>query len=481
MKKDMERCQVVYGVMKTHIQFGAYRFGDTLPTMENSTENFLVSLETIRSAYLQLQQEGYITLSQNVGSTVTKDYSEEEIEQNVQLFFSLRKNALIDLSKSLRPLLGHAQWIGLKNAPAEIYSTMMEFKENHDLQPFIAFNHIMQAYDSLGNDLLTRLLWQVYMFFEAPFLCVADNPWCEFAVNEFAPKSLEFCLNQDWDSLRELIYRSQDFLSVSLCQFYEERITLPAQKDIPFTWSSYKKVSQICYSLAMDLLVEISLGHYPVNTLLPSLNKLSKERNVSVSTVRRALSLLNGVGAVKSVKRIGTRVLPFHETAENCDFTKPAVRKRLLDMAQSLQILTLSCKTVSEITISSLDADGIRKSMGLLATVESRQQYQLITYDALDLLKKFAPYQAIRTIYGELLQQLFWGYGLRSLWKVSDEHTEFYIACYKFFMQSLEDRDSVRFSEKLEELMVHEFRLTISRMILLGIDEAERLLIPELS
>ena len=82
----MERCHVVYDVLKTHIQFGAYRFGDVLPTMENNTENFLVSLDTIRSAYLQLEQEGYITLSQNVGSTVIKNYSEQEIEQNVQLF-----------------------------------------------------------------------------------------------------------------------------------------------------------------------------------------------------------------------------------------------------------------------------------------------------------------------------------------------------------------------------------------------------------
>ena len=57
MKNDMERCQIVYDVLKTHIQFGAYRFGDVLPTMENNTENFLVSLDTIRSAYLQLEQE----------------------------------------------------------------------------------------------------------------------------------------------------------------------------------------------------------------------------------------------------------------------------------------------------------------------------------------------------------------------------------------------------------------------------------------
>ena len=480
MENDMERCHVVYDVLKTHIQFGVYHSGDVLPTMENNTENFLVSLDTIRSAYLRLEREGYVTLSQNVGSTVIKNYSQQDIEQNVQLFFSLRKSALIDLSKSLNPLFTNAQWISLKHAPEEIYRNMMELKTSHGLQPLIAFNHMIQAYDSLGNDLLTRLLWQVYMFFEAPFLCVPNNPWCDFAVNEFSPLSLEFCLKKDWASLRKLICRAQDYLSDSLCRFYEARITLPSQEELPFTWNSYKKASQICYSLAMDLLTDISLGRYPVDTLLPSLNKLSRERHVSVSTARRTIALLNGVGAVKSVKCVGTRVLPFHETASNCDFTNPVVRRRLLDMAQSLQILTLSCKAVAEITISSMDTAKIQKSIELLTTMEARQMYQPITYDVLDLLRQFAPRQAIRTVYSELLKQLFWGYGLRSTWKEGDEQSAFHFSYYKILLQSLKERDAIRFSGKLEELLIHEFRIIIHKLVELGIAEAERLLIPGL-
>ena len=42
MKNDMERCHVVYDVLKTHIQFGAYRFGDVLPTMENKDRKSVV-------------------------------------------------------------------------------------------------------------------------------------------------------------------------------------------------------------------------------------------------------------------------------------------------------------------------------------------------------------------------------------------------------------------------------------------------------
>lgn len=113
----MERCQIVYNVLKTHIQFGAYRCGCTLPTMEQSADNFLVSLDTVRSAYLRLQREGYITLSTNVGSVVVRDYSESEIEENVQRFYSERKHALIDMSKSLHPLLDALSGSGSRTLP----------------------------------------------------------------------------------------------------------------------------------------------------------------------------------------------------------------------------------------------------------------------------------------------------------------------------------------------------------------------------
>lgn len=40
MKDDIEVCQMVYSVLKTQIQFGAYRYGDILPTMEQAAGNF---------------------------------------------------------------------------------------------------------------------------------------------------------------------------------------------------------------------------------------------------------------------------------------------------------------------------------------------------------------------------------------------------------------------------------------------------------
>lgn len=481
MKCNMEVCQIVYEVFKTQIQFGAYRTGSLLPTMEQSAGYYLVSLDTVRSAYLKLQQEGYIKLSTNVGAMVIKDYDAKEIEQYVQQFFSLRKRALIDLSKSVGPLFRYAQWIGLKNTPAEAYSKIQLLKTNQKLPPLVAFKHVMAAYTSLGNHLLLRLLWQTFMFFGAPFFSVPENPWCVFAVTEYAPQTLELCLKKDWDSLRTSINNAMESLDRSLIQFYESRITvLTTQPEIPFTWSSYKKASQIRYSLAMDLLISISRGQYPANTLLPSQDKLAREKKVSVSTIRRALTLLNGIGATQSLPRIGTKVLPFHETANHCDFTKPEIRRRLMDMAQSLQILALSCKAVSEITIEALDADRKQKCIEGLSHVKNRHRYELITFVVMELSVQSAPYQAIRTIYGELQRQLFWGYALHSLWKENHDNASFYLSSLDTLIHSLEEAEVERFSGTFETFIVHEFHFVIRILSQLGIQEAENLLIPEI-
>lgn len=481
MNDDMERHQVIYNVIKTQIQFGVYRLGDILPTMKQAAGIFLVSLETIRFAYLRLQREGYIILIKNAGSTVIKDYSEQELEANIQIFFSGRKKALLDLSKSFRPLLSYAQWTGIKHAPGEIYHEMSQLGHDNSLEPYIALHHITQAYSSLENELFFRLLWQIFMFFEAPFFSIPGKPWSEYAIKEYAPRTMDLFLKQDWESLRELIYIGHESFSHTVSRFYETRITMPAKEEIPFTWCAYEKASQICYSLAMEILNAITRGQYPVDTFLPSLDKLSKEKQVSVSTIRRTISLLNDVCATKSFKGVGTKVLSFDGTAENCDFTKPAVRKRLLDMAQSLQILTLSCHEVSLITISSLDTAGRQDCIRHLSGIMERQQYELITYCALDILKRYAPYQTIRTVYGELLQQLFWGYPLRGIWKNDQNKVRYYISCLETFIRLLEEGDSRGFSDRLNELLIHEFHFTIMNLVELGISEASRLLIPDIS
>ena len=192
MKGSMERYQVVFSVLKTQIQFGFYRFGDVLPSIENAAADFFVSVDTMRAAYQQLQREGLVTISTNVGTTVVRNYGQKEIEQNIQMFYAQKKNILIDLSKSLRPLLGHAQWIGFQNVSAETYSNIRQLESSHIRFRTTMFEHVVQAYTALGNNLLLRLVWQIFMFCEIPFFAMPDNPWRTFIIKEFYPRSLDY-------------------------------------------------------------------------------------------------------------------------------------------------------------------------------------------------------------------------------------------------------------------------------------------------
>ena len=75
MKGNMERYQVVYSVLKTHIQFGIYGFGDVLPSIENAAADFFVSVDTMRAAYQQLQRDGLVHFHKY------RDYGSQELRK----------------------------------------------------------------------------------------------------------------------------------------------------------------------------------------------------------------------------------------------------------------------------------------------------------------------------------------------------------------------------------------------------------------
>ena len=68
MFKELSLYRVVYSVLTTQIKFGVYKAGDQLPFLEEANTRFLVSFDTLREAYLQMQQEGYITLKKKTGA-----------------------------------------------------------------------------------------------------------------------------------------------------------------------------------------------------------------------------------------------------------------------------------------------------------------------------------------------------------------------------------------------------------------------------
>lgn len=193
----------------------------------------------------------------------------------------------------------------------------------------------------------------------------------------------------------------------------------------------------------------------------------------------RVLGLLGCVGAVKSAKYVGTRVLPLEKATENSDFTNPVFRRRLVDMMESFQILALSCRETCVLTLSSLDAHAIELIRRKLKIQKERKRGEPLSFQMMDIIIKYAPFQTIRSVYSELQQQFFWANAFHGMIGSQDTVNAVYGPYMDVFIEALEKTDFLRFSEELEALMIYEFRKTAGFMSKIGIPGTETIWIPK--
>lgn len=482
MECKTELQQAIYDILLLQIESGTYCYMEPLPTIEEAAGFFFVSVDTARAVYLRLKREGYISLSKNVGARVTVRCNPSEITRFIQGFFAVRKEALIDLSLSLKPLFTRAQWIGLKHISPETMAQMEALSKTCGKpQPVYAiWQYLEQNFAALGNQLLIRLAWQVYIFLYAPVFSINGSvPYLEGA-ESYERDILNFCKQEAWETLHDRISGIHDTLSAAISRFFQEEIAIrPTNRAVSFGWDAHRNHSQKCYSLATELLVDINRGRYPAGSYLPSAERLSNEKGVSVSTVRRAVSLLGSIGAVKSSRPLGARVLPFDESLEHCDLTPPVIQRQLLDLAESLQIFALSCRGVSEQTLLALDSDSLRQWREELERIRELQRYEVLGYCILGLLAKSAPYQAVRVIYSELLRLFFWGNPLRGMKGDRTAINAAYAPHLQKMIRYLKEADIVRFAAELEVFITGEFRETVDYLVRMGIPGADAILIPD--
>lgn len=419
---------------------------------------FLVSADTVRCAYLRLKQAGYITLSRSRGAIVNVRYTSEEINRHIQDYFFPREEAFLDLGQWLGHLFGKAWLTGLQAADDETLDQIENLLSQKDLLPLHRIIRFFQyVYGALNNELMMHLVWQTLMFYQAPFLSIPSNDcFFELRMNPLL-HMVELCRKKDWASLETDIMDYQDHFSQAVRRFYDSRIHPVSEKSdqtgtvpaIHFQWSSYKKSSQLCYSIGMDILIAFNREFYLPGSFLPSLKSLAGGYHVSVSTIRRMLALLNSIGLTKSINGVGTRFLHPDEIRENCDLSQPALQRRLRASLESLQIFALSSREVLRMVLKEVDEKTLNHYRLYLCMMRDLKRYELAPFVFLNLTCEYAPSQAVRTVYQELFQQLMWAYPLRSIQIEEKSRTE-YLSLLDHFLDCLDRSDIEGLAASLE-------------------------------
>lgn len=481
MQQEMELQQIIYHLLETQITFGGYRFGDSLPTIKEASSYFNVSIDTVRLAYVRLKQEGYITLSTCVGAAVSVNFSDEEIQQHIRTYFACRRQPLLSFARSVGILVNYIQWFALQSSTPESLDEMERICLNQEIPPIFRMSRQIQLlYAPLSNDILLNLMWQLFLFFQAPFVSVPQNSGM-FHSGDTPLLSMIRCIRKDdWLGLWEAGEANLERYSAALDRFFENHPEISDQGEpIEFTWNAYKKASQQRYSLCTDIMTKIRNGIYPSGCYLPSPRLLARDHQVSVNTIRRTLALLNKLGATRTINGVGTLVLYSWENAQYCDCTDPVIRARLADFLQSFHILALSCRSCARVALRTMDEETMNQWADRFEAVKQTEIYEQVLYLCYEIITIHAPWQLIRTIYTELGKQLFWGLPLRDLHGDVSSTKAYFLPYIEVLADCLRRGDGREFSEELEKLQIAETYYTAQYLKDLGIEEAAAIVIPE--
>lgn len=236
---------------------------------------------------------------------------------------------LLDLAASMPALFGKMELLSLKKASPQALDQLKAIQLDSQIPPtYRSLKFFLSLYRQSENQLLTRLIWRIFILVHIPSFSVFQDRKMleEQQVQQII--LLEASLSGQWQTVQNLIESSHLWLFNALRKYYHESIRPDSTvQEIQFAWELYYKSDQKRYSFAVTLIKQINRGQRKSGEFLPSLASLAAENQLSVSTVRRALDLLNDIVVVKSINGKGTQVLPFEQIAVHCDFSQPIYRR----------------------------------------------------------------------------------------------------------------------------------------------------------
>ena len=134
-----------------------------------------------------------------------------------------------------------------------------------------------------------------------------------------------------YNRLSHMYQELTDSIEKTLNYLLETTPECPVQTGLKFSWNPMRGQDYYYSKIIDDLNLKIGLGEYSVGMFLPYEKQLAKQYDVSISTVRKALSELEQRGFVKTLNGKGTIVIKpddtkLHQLALNSRYVEKAQR-----------------------------------------------------------------------------------------------------------------------------------------------------------
>lgn len=481
MEQEQQISNLIYEFFYMRIHFEYYKCGDTLPSIDTLCRQFCVSPQTVKAALRQLRAEGYISMRNGRATRIIYRQTRQELIRFVLGFFSERRTAFPDLCRTAElisvPLFSEAFRRMEENDFLHL-SRYIERAQSDDLLYF--YSYVLQK---LENPLAMNLFWEISMFMGLMFIGEkgGDGFYNKKLLREGIEEIISYKNTQDLKSLHGAILKHQKESMEEALRYVAQYVPLSGkQKQTPFVWHIYRERPQLCYSLATRILFGIYLGEYRETEYLPSYEKMAEKYNVSLSTIRRTVRILNQSGAAESVNGVGTRVFSIGQRCNMPDFTIPAVRRNLAFFVQSYEIIIYSCERAAVATLLALTEKERGRLKEQLKKNVDEKRCGMTPWHLLLCISQSNPLNGIREIYSKIFGLFLWGYPLKGSQKETAKlDSELRIFTEKM-LQYLEQGDFVRCGRCMKETSTYQFHASEQYLLSIGFEPDELRLSPSI-
>ncbi|MBU9727994.1 GntR family transcriptional regulator [Diplocloster modestus] len=395
MEKDIGLCDLIFDYYESKILFGYCKYGERLPSIAQLSSISQLGENTVRGAFRRLREKGYIQSEERKASVVTYRGTSADFEKNKADYFVPRKDGIRDFFQAARLLFIPIWETALENTenPYRVVANRETAgKLFDDLPPVVQF--CIDYVFPLKNELLTNLYWEctryVHLFY---------SPTTKSRIPRQGTASRTIQLEDGaYSDVKNEIF---EFISKARRKYHLEGV-----EQIPFKWNVYRQRPQLRYTLAAQMISEIFWGRYPVGSFLPSLTEMAEQYDISLTTARRTVELLNSLGVTRSYHGSGTKVLMDSAAA---DLPPSDVREDLRLHRESLHLMGLTIRGVMLFTLESVPAARREKLMQELFEIRAQKRGFLCFGVILNFICENCPSMIVRECYSRLKEFIIWG------------------------------------------------------------------------
>lgn len=406
----------LYKNIKSQIEDGYLKYGDTLPSINDMHNIYNVGVRTVREVIRELSYNGYIKTQERKLSVVT--YRLEDENKNKLSICSLieRRDTILDVYMAMEIIMPSIFYFCAGFCDSETFFNHKKLcrqlgkKNPPDLWPLsskILHNILNKSGNPLFSDVYSSLesYTQIPTHYKYvhPFITITEKfdtnrfYWvlCSLKKRNFNDAHYRFKIM--YLNIRNAVMQYIDKLSADFPN-------ITAKEPFDYQFNSEASLLHFYKKIQLDIIENIESGAFADGELLPSSKKLANHYNVSLSTVRRALYMLNEIGICHTVNGVGTYVTkPDSTSVIRCTQNK-TYRKDIFSFLYAYQFMTVAVYPASAFTFKYIR----KRDIEILADKIKSNTGFAISY-ILECVMERLPNNTLKLVFNEINKMLWVG------------------------------------------------------------------------